>query len=44
MNTNTDTPNNDYPDAADDYSAYPDYIILDYYLKIKIDPKSMLKL
>ena len=44
MNTNTYAPDNDFPDAADSYSASPDSLILDSCLKRKIYPNSMLKL
>ena len=44
MTKNTDAPNYYAPDAADDYYASPDSLILDSYLKHKNDPKSMLKL
>ena len=44
MNTNTDVPNNGYPDAADDDAISPDSLILDFSLKHKIDPNSMLKI
>ena len=44
MTPNTDPPNNYVPNAADDDSSSPGSIILDFSLKRKIDPKSMLKL
>ena len=44
MNPNTHYPNYDAPDAYGDNSASPDSLILYFSLKLKIDPKSMLKL
>ena len=44
MNTNTDDPNYDAPDSADNYASSPDYLIIYSSLKQKIDPISMLKL
>ena len=43
MTTNTDAPDNDSPDTADDDAASPDSLIIYYSLKHKIYPKSMLK-
>ena len=42
MTTKTDAPNDDSTFAADDDSASPDSLILDYSCKHKINPKSML--
>ena len=44
MNPNTDAPDDDSPDAADDDDASLKYLILDSSLKRKIYHKSMLKL
>ena len=44
MTPNTDSPNNNSPDAAYDDSASPNSLILDSSLKRKIETKSMLKL
>ena len=44
MNPNTDSPQDDAPDAADDDDASPKSLILYSSLKRKIDPKPMLKL
>ena len=41
---NTDYLNNDVTNATDDNADSPNSLILDSYLKWKIDPKSMLKL
>ena len=38
------TPNNYFPDSANDDDASPDYLFLDSSLKRKICPNSMLKL
>ena len=44
MTPNNYSPNDDEPDATDDDAASPDSLILDFSLKHKIDPNSMLKI
>ena len=44
MTLNTDSPIDDSLDAADDDSASPSSCILDFSLKRKTSPKSMIKL
>ena len=43
MTPNTDSPDDDAYNYADDDAASPNSLILYFYLKRNIDPKSMLK-